>query len=342
MNIDRIVKKSSKHTDLVPLSDRLANDGDILVSVHCLVFNQEKYIARCLDSILEQKTNFNVEIIVHDDFSSDKSREIIESYKSKFPHIIKTVYEQKNIYSETGNFIEIAGLLNNISQGKYIAICEGDDYWTDPCKLMIQFSLLEQNDDSHFCVHRVNVVSSNNGSVPETSLPSFKLRSKKLSEKRFIEIISRKYNFQTSSYFFRKADYDLFFKNRPDFSRIMPTDDEILIRFFGTLGGTIYVDRAMSTYVQFTSGSWSEKNKQDKEEKELQRFLKAVDMFDSYSNYRFHKFCEDIHLRKSVYALLAKKEYGKIFKDKKLRHMLKTMDYRTYISLLIKRTLRRI
>lgn len=118
-----------------------------LVSIKCLVYNQESYLRQCLDGFVMQKTNFAFEAIVHDDASTDGSAAIIREYAEKYPNIIKPIYETENQYSKKdGSLGRImnAAIHPNV---KYVAICEGDDYWIDPYKLQKQVDLLERNPD---------------------------------------------------------------------------------------------------------------------------------------------------------------------------------------------------
>lgn len=116
-----------------------------LVSIKCLVYNHGPYLRQCLDGFVMQKTNFAFEAIVHDDASTDNSAEIIREYAEKYPDIIKPIYETENQYSKKD------GSLNRIMNAaihpdaKYIAFCEGDDYWIDPLKLQKQVDFLEKN-----------------------------------------------------------------------------------------------------------------------------------------------------------------------------------------------------
>ena len=115
-----------------------------LVSIHCLTFNQAPYIRQCLDGFVMQKTNFPFEAIVHDDASTDGTAEIIKEYAEKYPNIIKPILEKDNQYTKIG-FSGIEQLMAEKEQGKYIAICEGDDYWTDSRKLQKQVDFLESH-----------------------------------------------------------------------------------------------------------------------------------------------------------------------------------------------------
>lgn len=122
-----------------------------LVSIQCLVYNHEPFLRRCLDGIVMQKTDFPFEAIVHDDVSTDGSVNIIREYAEKYPDIIKPIYEKENQFSKNDD--SLAKVLNNASSGKYIANCEGDDYWTDPLKLQKQVDFLEAHPEVSICTH---------------------------------------------------------------------------------------------------------------------------------------------------------------------------------------------
>lgn len=127
--------------------------GDPLVSIRCLVYNHEPYLRQCLDGFVMQKTNFPFEAIVHDDASTDGSAAIIREYAEKYPDIIKPIYETENQYSKhDGSMHRIIDAAVH-PKSKYIALCEGDDYWTDPNKLQIQVDFLEAHPDYSLAVH---------------------------------------------------------------------------------------------------------------------------------------------------------------------------------------------
>lgn len=116
-----------------------------LVTIHCLTYNHEPYICQCLEGVVMQKTNFKFEAIVHDDASTDKTVEIIRRFAEKYPEIIKPIYETENQYSKGAE--SLSRIINEHTHGKYVAICEGDDYWIDSLKLQKQVDFLESNPD---------------------------------------------------------------------------------------------------------------------------------------------------------------------------------------------------
>lgn len=121
---------------------------DIIVSVLCTAYNHESYIRQCLDGFVMQKTNFKFEAIVHDDASTDNTASVIREYAEKYPDIIVPIYQTENQYRKTDIYTTY---LYPIVQGKYIALCEGDDYWTDPYKLQKQVDFLEANSEYSMC-----------------------------------------------------------------------------------------------------------------------------------------------------------------------------------------------
>lgn len=116
-------------------------DGQVMVTIRCITYNHEPYIRQCLESFIMQKTNFRFEAIVHDDASTDGTAAIICEYAQKYPEIIKPIIETENQYSKHDG--TIGRIMDAHTHGKYIAICEGDDYWIDPYKLQKQVDFLE-------------------------------------------------------------------------------------------------------------------------------------------------------------------------------------------------------
>ena len=130
-----------------------ATNTDISVSICCLTFNHENYIRQTLDGFLMQKTSFPFKILIHDDASTDNTVNILREYEKEYPNLFDILVQQKNQRSiyKTG-----IGIRFNYprAKGKYIAVCEGDDYWLDPLKLQKQVDFLENNLDYNLVGHR--------------------------------------------------------------------------------------------------------------------------------------------------------------------------------------------
>ena len=132
------------------------NNQGIMLTVHTIAYNQEHYIRDCLEGIVKQQTSFKFEAIVHDDCSTDHTADIIREYAKKYPDIIKPIYEEENQYSKGVNS-QMNTKMNAFTHGKYIALCEGDDYWTDPTKLQRQVDFLEAHPDYSMCFHNAKL-----------------------------------------------------------------------------------------------------------------------------------------------------------------------------------------
>lgn len=130
-----------------------------LVSVRCMTFNHAKYVAQTLDSFLMQETDFPFEIVIHDDASTDSTQEIIREYHQKYPQIIKPILQTENQYSKPNGREYMRGLINGSCKGKYMAWCEGDDYWIDSKKLQKQVDYLESHPDCSMVFNSANFIN---------------------------------------------------------------------------------------------------------------------------------------------------------------------------------------
>jgi len=138
-----------------------------MISIIIITYNHEQFIQQAIEGILSQKVNTTIEIIIGEDFSTDKTREICENYKKKYPSLINLLPSNKNL-GMTDNFIRSY----NACRGKYIAICEGDDYWIEPYKLQKQLDILEKHKDCTAVFHNSAIVENNTiiGSVYKESI----------------------------------------------------------------------------------------------------------------------------------------------------------------------------
>ena len=127
----------------------------LMVTIQCLSYNHSAYIRQCLNGFVMQKTNFHFEVIVHDDASTDETAIIIQEYAEKYPQIIKPIFECENQFFKKDN--SLWRIMSTHTHGKYIAMCEGDDYWTDPYKLQKQVDFLESHPDYVMCSHKYQI-----------------------------------------------------------------------------------------------------------------------------------------------------------------------------------------
>ena len=139
------------------------------LSVACITYNAAPYIRQALDGFLMQKTNFPFEVLVHDDASTDGTAEIIREYAEKRPDVIRAVFQKENQWSKG---VAVAPkFLWPLIRGEYVAMCEGDDYWTDPLKLQKQVDWLDAHPESSVCFHPV-VVHFEDGSRKDAAYPA--------------------------------------------------------------------------------------------------------------------------------------------------------------------------
>ena len=251
---------------------------EIMVSISCTVYNHEKYLRQCLDGFIMQKTNFKFEVLVHDDASTDGSADIIREYEKKYPDIIKPIYQKENQYSKG---VKISWTFQYPrAKGKYIALCEGDDFWIDPNKLQIQFDWMENHPEYTMCVHESY---KNNLLTGEKTLVS-NINSER--EIRIEEILSGT-RFSTNSFFAIKDVND----SMPKEFFLYGIGDIQFITYNTLQGKCYYFNKPMSEYNWGVVGSYTERvflNKKNRCEhsKKLLTFLKIV---DKYTNYKYHE-----------------------------------------------------
>lgn len=237
---------------------KLNNHDEIVVSIRCLAYNHEKYISQCLDGFLMQETSFPFKIVIHDDASTDATAQIIREYEHAYPALIDAIYETENMYSKGDG--SLGRIINPHCTGKYLALCEGDDYWTDPQKLQLQFDALEAHPECSLCTCLVARCEENgkpiDDTIPNRNLDLYGINGV-IERKYFIKLISGDYPFHTSSYFMRIEAYYL---SIPDVTNCFKRDRGILFR--NALKSTVYyINRPMSVRRIGAPYSWT-KNQQ--------------------------------------------------------------------------------
>ncbi len=254
-------------------------ENEILVSISCITYNHENYIAEAIDSFLMQKTTFNYEILIHDDASTDRTADIIREYENSYPDKIKVIYQKENQYSKG---ITRIGYTYNDSraQGKYIALCEGDDYWIDPNKLQKQIEYLESNPTCAMCVHASRRVSINGKEVQ----PILGLSDNKNQILR-LEDIGYKF-FATASRVYRKD----FLKNPPSWFFLTDSGDKASYLLLMSRGYCYYMQDVMCAYRIGVPGSSNDRlmKKNIKEKKKY--YDERINVFEAFNSYTGFKY----------------------------------------------------
>ena len=193
-----------------------------------------------------QKTCFRFEAIVHDDASTDGSAAIIREYAEKYPEIIKPIFETENQYSKNDG--SIRRIMNAHTHGKYVAMCEGDDYWTDPYKLQKQVDFLESHPDYVMCSHRFNQYIEDKKLLEEDDDKNFQGADYDLKN-----LIGGKWLTQTLTLMFRRSALDL-----QHFESYGMSMDIILLYELLRNGKGYCLPDIMAVYRYHGGGVWSE------------------------------------------------------------------------------------
>ena len=222
----------------------------VKLSVCMITYNHEEFIAKALESVLMQKANFEFEIVIGEDCSTDKTREILLGYKAKYPDKIRLILNNKNIGVQR-NFCNVFGSC----RGEYIALLEGDDYWTDPDKLQKQVMFLESHPDYVACYHDTTIVNTNGITIADSKIPEI---SKKDYTK--YEMIEGKTFIPTLTLVSRNI-----LKNFPSEFNKVKNGDNFLTSLLGRHGKCKYLDEIQpAAYRKHFGGIWSGLSERDK------------------------------------------------------------------------------
>lgn len=278
----------------------MSNTIKPLVSIHCLVYNHGPYIRQCLDGFLMQKTNFVFEAIVHDDCSNDNSTEIIREYVEKYPNIIKSIFETENQYSKIG-FAGIFKIMNEYTRGKYVAFCEGDDYWIDPNKLQKQIDYMELHAECMLCGSNGLILTENGVRRPEYFNMDFQSRIINLDE------IIGHWHFPSCSLMYRKNMDD----NYPRWSENIYSGDQTRILLAGIMGTIYSIGEVTCVYRKMPNNPYSLTNFTSKNHLfELNEHIKLYTYFREEAPQKYYdtitKHIEKL-LKEKRYILLSKK-----------------------------------
>jgi len=241
-----------------------------LVSVCVQTYQHAKFIRECLDSILKQQTNFTYEVIIGEDESNDGTRQICIEYAKEYSDKIRLILRSRAnvIYMDgkpTGRYNFVENL--KTAKGKYIAICEGDDYWSDPLKLQKQVDFLEANQDYSICFHRVWELYSDGRKVLDSMNPSEQEITYTIKD------LARGNIIHTPSVLFRNHLFESF----PEWFNEVPAGDYVLHMLNARYGLIKYLPHAMAVYRIHEASMWSSQNRTTI----LERWLKVLSVLIS-------------------------------------------------------------
>lgn len=288
---------------------------EILVSIICLTYNHEKFIKQTLDGFVMQKTDFRFEVIVHDDASTDNTANIIKQYEKLYPDIIHGIYQTTNQYSKKTRIYKT--YIESRVRGKYVALCEGDDFWCASDKLQKQVEILEEFPNCHMCVHRTKEILED-GRETGVVFPQGKNLSSIIDSEHFLAMCQH-YSFHTSSYMFRAIYWKQYICNPPEFYSIPGPGDEKYLMYFGQLSSVCYINEIMSAYRRGVDSSWT-KAQADNISKEglilrSNQMLETLRLFDEYTKYKYHnivvKRSSVAKMKVAILSLNAKEMFGK-------------------------------
>ena len=225
----------------------MKQEEPILVAIRCTVYNHEPYLRDCLEGFVMQKTNFRFVAVVHDDCSTDNSAAIIREYEAKYPDIFRPIYETENQWHKTdGSLGRIMNAAIDATGAKYIAFCEGDDYWTDSYKLQKQVDYLENHPECSLCFHGVKIYDENTKTLNPDFLEDvpFSTSGLRLAQGNYIHTVSVMY--RNIKEIFDK--YNSLGK--------LTMGDQILYLLYAEIGNLTKLPDIMAVY-RIGSGGWS-------------------------------------------------------------------------------------
>jgi len=260
--------------------------SSIVVSICVVTFNHVSFIKKCLDDILMQQTNFDFEILLGEDASTDGTREICIEYAQKYPNKIRLFlhHRENNISingSPTGRFNFLYNLYS--AKGKYIALCEGDDYWTDPYKLQKQVDFLEATPEYAACFHYTQQNFINN---PDKLGRIFGKHENQL-DYTAEDTIATLSPWHTSSFVFKTTAFV-----KPDWLYKVVSGDMALFSIVAKSGNIKCTPEIMSVY-QKHDGGITQTKAHNHEDYHNNR-IALIKHLDAYHNFKYHKKAEEV------------------------------------------------
>ena len=264
------------------------------ISCVCITFNQNVYIRDAIDSFLAQETEYCFEIIIHDDASTDGTRDILLEYKNKYPSIIKLVLQDKNQYSQGKRLLPL--VIEYVS-GENIAFCEGDDFWIDEKKIDKQIKLA--SDDISMLGHSALKINHDGDIIGDFNVKS--------GIKNTDDVIKEPWLMASSSLFFKRKILD----DIPEWYSISRNGDVALQLLASKYGNILLTDNKSSIYRVNAKGSISV-NDLDNINKNRMKFIKMIYCFNKYNRYKYSISC--FYKTIAILQMIFKTKLNKIIK----------------------------
>lgn len=298
---------------------------NVLVSINCITYNHEKYIADALEGFLNQKTDFDFEIVIGEDCSTDNTRKIIEEYMKKYPKKIILITSEKNV-----GVIENERRIYESSSGKYIAVCEGDDFWIDPYKLQKQIDYMEKNKDCTLCFHNAYTVNVNRnviGTMISKDIENRIYDCGEIAILGFIPTASKVYLKETMS-------------NIPEWYKTAIVEDFPSQLIITSKGYAYYMKDIMSAYRTGVenSATYTLFHKLNNEKIIIENQEKLISLVDDFDIYSQFKYSEKLLQRRKLYEyeLYLMKGDIKKLKESRYEEFYKVIGIRSKIRLYLK------
>lgn len=272
------------------------NDPLPLISICAVAYNHGAFIREALDHFLMQQGPFRIEILIHDDASTDGTAEVIREYKKRYPEIIQPILQTENQYSS--GITNLSGAFNFPRvKGKYVALMDCDDYWISKDKLATQLSYMEAHPDCQLCVHSAEVRNDRGELVNQNLMRPYR-GDRDLGPG---ELVDKAGSFPFGSMMLRAE----LIKALPDWYVSCPVGDRPLELMAAAKGYCHYIDRAMSVYRFNGVGSWTNEMKQGdykkKQEKYAEQMREIYRGFDRETGGRYQR--EERSASRRVYFL---------------------------------------
>ncbi len=259
------------------------SDAEVLVI--CSTYNQEKYIGDALDGFVSQEADFVFHVLVHDDASTDATPQIVREYEANYPEIIKGIYEEQNQY-RLGNYHWYNDYLEK-STARYIALCEGDDYWIDPHKLQKQFDAMSKCSECNFCITNALLMDAGSGELIGKMMPRNKRDESILSRGPLLDsedMMSLEF-IPTATFF---ADRRMWLRE-PRCPKDAFSGDRAHQLYLASTGTSIYLEDCTAVYRVNAQGSAMVSWNFDRSARiaSIEKYVKLYDHFNRYTDDKF-------------------------------------------------------